>query len=209
MGRKSSFEKGTQDNIEKFTSLAAGAIDTSGALLPNSYDLQTSMGQDTGAPHFADMVAEGGDHLKEYVEQPKSTGLNLRPMERLHRIQGKALMPRTSLSVTAYNVNVANPSSYKFMVNTPRVGNGALKGINHQFFLSQAIRGDVPINHHPNVCLINKSRFGRDSQNLSGLFTPHFNALYNKYTGKAFRNLVTKISGAGDKGHSETIMDHY
>ncbi len=202
----------TAPSVEKFTALAAGANDNTGMLLDDSYDLLQGADNMVPAPHFADLVAQG-DHMKDYITQPKDIGENLRPMERLQRIQGKALMPRVSTHVTPFNVDVANPTSHKYMVNTPRVET-ALKSRYKDYSQASFIRGDIPITYNPNVALIAKTVQGRDDLRLDGLFTPYFSALYNKYTGKEHKNLVMKIAGAGvasgDGGAGGgTIMDHY
>lgn len=203
---------GEKKKKEGFTSLAAGANDNTGMLLDDSYDLISGADYEVPAVHFADMVSQG-DHMKEYVSQPKSTGESLRPMERLHRVQGKSLMPRTSTYVTPFNVDVANPTSHKYMVNTPRVST-ALKSRFKDYHLSSFVRGDIPITYYPNVPLVAKTIQGRDDLRLDGLFTPYFSALYNKYTGKSYRNLVQKVAGAGQAGgygaaSGETILDNY
>lgn len=217
MNNKSKFTKGSQKtmeapDIEKFTALAAGANDNTGHLLDDAYDLVQGADHEVPAHHFADMVNQG-DHMKEYVDQPKVVGENLRPMERLHRVQGKAQVPRVSTHVTPYNVDVANPTSHMYMVNTPRVTT-ALKSKYKDYSLSSFIRGDVAITYNPNVPLISKTIQGRDDLRLDGLFTPYFTALYNKYTGKEHKNLVQKVAGAGQAGgyggaSGGTIMDHY
>jgi len=196
---------------ESFTSLAAGANDNTGILLDDAYDLIPGADYEVPAAHFADLVAQG-DHMKKYVEQPKSAGQNLRPMERLHRVQGKALMPRTSTYVTPFNIDVANPTSHKYMVNTPRVST-ALKSRYKDYSMASFIRGDIPITYYPNVPLIAKTIQGRDDLRLDGLFTPYFTALYNKYSGSEYKSLVTKIAGAGQAGgyggaSGSTILDH-
>jgi len=198
---------------EEFASLAAGAVDNIGSLLDDQYDLIAAPDSQVPAAHFADMVAESGDHLKQYMEQPAKTGESLRPMERLHRLQGDKLMPRISSMVTPFNIDVANPSSHKYMVNTPRV-TSALKSRYKDYSLSSFTRGDVPINYHPNVPLIAKTTQGRDDLRLDGLFTPMFTALYNKYTGAGYKSLVQKVAGAGQAGgyggaSGEIVMDGY
>ena len=201
-----------ESNIEHFTGLAAGANTNTGILLDDSYDLIP--GADDGIPahHFADMVNQG-DLLNEFVQQPKNLGDNLRPMERLNNVQGSALMPRTSTYVTPYNVDVANPSSSKYMVNTPRVTT-SLKSPYKDYSQSTMIRGDIPITYHANVPLVAKTRQGRDDLNLSGLFSVYFKGLYDKYTGQAHKNLVQKVAGAGQAGgyggsSGEIIMDNF
>jgi hypothetical protein len=214
MKKKSSYSKGTQENaeIEKFTALAAGANDNTGVLLDDSYDLV--QGADDGIPahHFADMVNQG-DLMKEFATQPKNVGENLRSMERLQRVQGKALMPRTSTSITPFNVDVANPTAYSFRAAAPRA-TSALKSKYKDYSMSTFIRGDIPITYYPGVPLIAKTHQGRDDLMLSGLFTPYFNALYNKYTGKEYKNLVQHVAGAGQAAGyggaaGGVIMDHY
>jgi hypothetical protein len=200
-------------HTEKFTALAAGANDNTGMLLDDSYDLLPGADYEVPAVNFADMVSEGADHMKDYMSQPKSTGESLRPMERLHRVQGKALMPRVSTYVTPFNVDVANPTSQQYMVNTPRVST-ALKSKYKDYSLASFTRGDIPITYYPNVPLIAKTTQGRDDLRLDGLFTPQFEALYNKYSGKSFRNLIQKVGGAGQAGgyggaSGEIIMDSY
>jgi hypothetical protein len=129
---------------------------------------------------------------------PKGTVENFRPMERLNRVQGSELMPRISNNVTPYNIDVADPTTFSYQVNPPRV---ELK--NRVFDRSDPYRGDIPITYYPNVSLINRSQWGRDSLNLSGFFSDGFNALYNKTTGKQFKNMPQKIV------NEETIMDAY
>jgi len=217
MQNKSNFIKGSQKNdeknaVENFTALAAGANDNTGMLLDDSYELLQGADNNIPASNFADMVNQG-DHMKEYIEQPKSLGEHIRPTERLHRIQGKALMPNTSKYVTPFNVDVANPTSHKYMVNTPRVSS-ALRSRYLSTDLSTMIRGDIPITYYANVPLVSKSSIGREALNLAGLFTPYNVALYNKYTGKAHKNLVQKVAGAGQASgyggaSGETLLDAY
>ncbi len=198
--------------VKTETFVAAGGLDNVGALLDDQYDLIHAPDSEVPASHFADLVAEGGDRL-QYIEQPPTTGTGLRPIERLHRIQGKALMPRTSINVTPYNIDVANPTSHKYMVNTPRV-TSALKSRFKDYSLSSFVRGDIPIKYFPNVALIAKTIQGRDDLRLDGLFTPHFVALYNKYSGKAYKNMPIHVAGAGQAGgfggaSGEIVMDNY
>lgn len=184
----------------------AGQLDNVGSLLDDQYDLLQAPDMEAPAAHFADLVADDST-----IEQPADLTDSARPMERLHRIQGQSLMPRTSRNVTPYNVDVANPTSHSYMASQPRV---QLKSRFKDYSLSGMIRGDVPVNHHPNICLISKTTQGRDDLRLDGLFTPHFVSLYNKYTGKAFKNMPMHVAGAGQAGgyggaSGEIVMDHY
>ncbi len=188
------------DKIEPFTSLSAGANDNTGMLLDDAYDLITGADHEVPAQNFADMIPEH-DYTKNYVQEKKE-GPNLRSMERLHRVQGKSLMPRTSTSVTPFNIDISNPSAYQYAVNTPRVSS-ALKSRFKDYSLANFLRGDVLIQYDPNVPLISKTIQGRSDVRHDGFFSNGFNAKFNKYTGKGFKNLVQKVS------NGETIMDHY
>lgn len=193
-------------NTEGFTSTAAGAIANIGSLLDDSYQLVPGADNDVPAVHFADLVDQG--NLPREM-QPRTEQGGLKPMERLERIQGKGLMPRVSTSVTPHAINIADQAVHMFMVNAPRAAT-ALKSPYQDYSMSTMIRGDIPINYHPNVCLIAKTRQGVDDQKLDGLFTPHFNHLYNRLTGKEFKNLPIHIAGAGHGAGAQagTIMDN-
>jgi hypothetical protein len=179
----------------------------------DSYDILA--GADNGIPahHFADMVNRG-ERPSEYAKQPKDMSDNMRPSERLDKIQGSSLMPRVSTYVTPYNIDVALPTSgsHSYMVGTPRVQ--TLKSRFKDYDLASFIRGHIPITIHPNICLIDKTYLGRDDLRMDGLMSPTNNALYNKYTGKAYKNLVQHVAGAGSAGgyggsSGGTIMDSY
>lgn len=195
---------------EHFTALAAGAIDNVGSLLDDSYELIPGADNDVPATHYADLVDQG-DLPREM--QPKNEVENFKPMERLERIQGKGLMPRVSTAVTPYAVDVADPAIHMFMVNAPKA-QSALKSRYKDYSLSSFIRGDIPIQYFPDVPLISKTEQGVDDLRLDGLFTPHFNALYQQYTGKAFKNLPVHVAGAGQAAgyggaSSGVIMDGF
>lgn len=184
---------------EGFTGLAAGANDNTGMLLDSAYDLLPGADSGVPAPHFADMVRERSSVPSDIASQSKTPTASVRPMERLHRVQGKSLMPRISTHVTPYNVDVANPTSHKYMVNTPRVTT-ALRSRYRDGSFSTYLRGDIPIRYNPNVALIERSRIGRDALVLDGFFSDGYRALYDKYTGAAYKSLVQKVAGAGQAG---------
>jgi hypothetical protein len=203
-----------KNNIEKFTALSAGAINNVGMFFDDSYDLLP--GADNGIParHFADMV-NIGEQQKEYVKQPKDLGNRMRPSDRMDQIQGASLMPRVSTYVTPYNIDVALPSSgsHSYMVGAPQVST-ALKSKYKGYDLASMIRGDPPIKYHPNICLIAKTRLGRDDLRMDGFMSQATSALYNKYTGAAYKNLVQHNAGAGTaSGYGGSsggvIMDSY
>lgn len=139
--------------------------------------------------HFADMV--GGVQTKFYDFQPEESK-KIRPMERLSRVQGSQAMPRTSKNVTAYNVDVADPSAYMYQVQTPRV----LK-LDPLAAKADPYRGDIPITIYADVPVVGRSKYGRDSLRLDGYFSESLNRLFDKYTGKAFTNKPMAVVNQG------------
>ena len=163
-------------NSKKESYSNIGALDNVGSL-DSSYELVQSPDEEVPAAHFADLV-DTGDQM-ELIKQPKGLGEELRPIERLERISTRNLLPKTAANVTPYHVDVANAATWAFSVNAPRV---QLK--NRLNLLADPYRGDIPITYHPDVALIGKSSYGRDSIRLDGFFSDHFAALYDKYTGR-------------------------
>ena len=172
--------------------VSAGGIDNIGSLMDDQYEPIGAPDVDIPAQQFADVVSSCDK--SPCTQNPAEEMVN--PMERLERVQSNSLMPRTSLGVTPYNIDVANPTSHKYMVNTPRVST-ALKSKYKDYGLSSFIRGDIPITYNPNVPLVAKTIQGRDDLRLDGLFTPHFLSLYRKYTGKAYKNMPQYTGGGG------------
>lgn len=186
----------TPEKKESFTGLAAGSLDNIGTV-SDSYDLMHSPddSQNLPTPHFADLVKQN-ESVEHFQIQPKTLEESYSPMERLDRVQGSDLLPRLSSHVTPYNVDVANPISHQFMVSAPRVATG-LKSRFKCYDESCMLRGDIPITYHPNIPLVSKTQQGVDDTRLDGFFTPYYQSLYNKYTGKEYRNVVQKVSGTG------------
>ena len=216
-GKKSNFSKGTVDNkdvetnVKVETFLNTGGLDHSGAFLDNQYDLIQSPDQQIAATEFADLVSDNSDLQLRSQKQPTYNGANMKPMERLSRIQGKSLMPRTSENITPFAVQLGNPKSFKFSTNQARV---QLKSPQFSSDLYSMTRGDIPIKYNRNVPLISVSRYGRDSQNFSAMFSAGGIALYNKYTGGSYKSLPVLTAGSGQAGgyggsSSEVIMDNY
>jgi len=219
VGKKSNFTKGTVDNKNKDietdlkieTFLHTGGQDHLGALLDNQYDLVQSPDQKVAATEFADLVSDQSDLALRESKQPVHNGTNMKPMERLAGIQGKALMPRTSENITPYAVQLGNPKSLKFSTNQARV---QLKPKLYEAGLYAATRGDIAITYNRNVPLISVSQYGRENQRFDGLCSAGSIALYNKYTGSAYKSLPVLTAGAGQSSgyggsSSETIMDNY
>lgn len=178
---------------ESYSNLAD--VDNVGSLDGTQYDLIPAAEMEMPAAHFADLVDEG-DHT-DIIQQPHDILDHLRPMDRLARLTASQLLPRTAASVTPYNIDVADPNTYLFSVNGPKV---QLK--NRLASQADFYRGDIPIKYHPNIALIGKSSNGRDSQKLDGTFSAHGFALWNKYTGKGYLNMPLKVA------NQETVMDY-
>lgn len=201
-----------EKTTEGFTGLAAGANTNIGTIIDDAYGLTRGADQQELAPHFADMVydSDPSAHMKS---ESKCTSSDLKPMERLHRLQGEGLMPRVSSHVTPFNIDVANPTSVSFMANAPRVS-GAVRSRLYKSDLFTSIVGDPPITYHPNIPVVAKSQYGVDSLKLNGVFSDQYEGLYNKYTGKEYRNIVQKVAGAGQASgyggaSGGVLLDYY
>lgn len=163
-----------------------GDVDNVGSL-DDSHEI---VKQQEDAEYYAKLVS--GDELSNYETMP-----GIRPMERLERIQGSDMLPRVSRNVTPYNVDIADPKTHSFMVNPPRV---QLK--DPQAMQADPLRGDIPITYHPDISLVNRTRYGRDSLRLDGFFSSAYVDLYGKFTGRGYRNAPIKII------NEEVLMDY-
>lgn len=166
--------------------MAAGAMNHLDSL-DARYELIDAPDAAVPAEHFADLV-DCGDQ-QGCVQAPDTVE---NPLERLERLQSKSMLPMTAAHLPQYNVDVANPATYSFAVSAPRV---LLK--NRLHMQADPLRGDVPIRFHPDVPLIGKSSNGRDSWRGDGFFSDHFAALYNKNTGRAYKNMPLKVAVQG------------
>lgn len=190
INRKTLFNK----NIQGY--MSAGAMDHLDSL-DSRYELIESPDQVVPAEHFADLVDSGDQAQIVGNLQDPNQYESLKPLERLDRLQDKNMLPSTAAHLPQYNVDVANPATYSFSVNAPRV---VLK--NRLNMQADPFRGDVFIRYHPDIPLISKSSNGRDSWRGDGFFSDHFSHLYNKLTGRAYRNTPLKVSTEG------TVLDY-
>lgn len=179
--------------IEAYSNISD--LDNVGSL-DATYELVKSADEAVPVEHFADLV-DAGDQLN-LLKTPKysDTDNAIRPIDRLERIHNTNLLPRVSASTTPYNIEIANPSTWAFSVNAPRV---QLK--NRLYDAADVYRGDIAIRYMPNVPLISASSYGRDSQRLDGFFSDASRSIFSKYSGRAFRNMPIKTSVGG------TVMD--
>ena len=174
--------------------VAAGALDHLDSL-DSRYELVDSPDEAVPAEHFADLV-DSGDQAR-LVRQANAVGSELRPLERFERLQGDAQVPLTAAHLPAFNIDAANPSVHAFAVQAPRV---LLK--NRLAMQADMVRGDIPIRFFPDVAMIGKSQYGRDSLNMAGTFSDQFKSLYNKLTGRAFKSMPLQVATQG------TVMDY-
>lgn len=116
-------------------------------------------------------------------------------VDRLDRID-PSILPRTSSSVTPYNIDVADPTTYTFQVHAPRVIRKDKLSV-----LADPFRGDIPISIYPDVPLIGKSQYDRDSLRMDGFFSEAMAQRYDRLTGRNATNMPQYSSQGG------TIMD--
>lgn len=90
---------------------------------------------------------------------------------------------------------MANPSAYAFAVQAPRV---LLK--DRLAMQADMIRGDIPVKYHPDVCMVAKSQYGRDSLRLDGTFSDQFKYLYNQLTGRQYKNMPLQVANQATVG---------
>jgi hypothetical protein len=122
--------------------------------------------------------------MTEFYTSPnnKMNSNQQKTIQRLDRLEPH-LLPATSQNVTPYNIDVADPIAYSFVVNAPRV-------IRKDRLALQAdpFRGDIPINIYPDIPIIQRSQYNRDSLRIDGAFSDALSQTYNKLTGKAYFN---------------------
>ena len=175
--------------------MAAGQLNHLDSIDPR-YEMIEDPVDQVPAEHFADLV-DSGDQARMVKQQPGRRGENIKPLERLERLQDRNLIPLTAAHVPQYNIDVANPAAYAFAVQAPRV---ILK--DRQNMQADPMRGDIPIRYHPDVPLVSKSQYGRDSLRLDGFFSDHYAHLYNKLTGRGYKNMPLQVATEG------TVMDY-
>lgn len=195
-------------NVESFDGQLAGSmtnvgsIETNVALHPSSEDSNLP-----SAINFADMVNEDPQTLGT---APPSSAPS-KPMDRLSRQQGSALMPRIAGDATPFNVDLADPRAAIYQVKGPNVVT-ALRSRYQETGLRHAIDGDIAIRHYPNVSLIAKSHIGSEALNVSGIHQYNGIGEYSTLTGGGFKNLPQYTAGAGQASgymgvSSGVIMD--
>lgn len=114
-----------------------------------------------------------------------------RTLNRLDRIDSD-LLPKTSTNVTPYNIDVADPTAYSFQVHAPRVIRK-----DRLAMLADPLRGDPPIKIYPDIPMVQRSQFNRDSLRLDGTFSEALAKSYDRMTGKSYFNKPSMLSHGG------------
>lgn len=110
-------------------------------------------------------------------------------------------LPMSSAQTVPFDPDVANTNIHAFQVNAPRVNMGLSKLAK----LADPIRGDIPVTVHPDIPLIGKSIYGRDSLRLDGTFSDYGRQLYHNLqagASQAYKNINSQLTSTG-----ELIMD--
>lgn len=169
---------------ESFTPFATNSIDHIGGLEDpkREYYNTSSISNIGGGNNGYSMIPPEGNGYYNPIIQERYSNNEAQTIQRLDRIDNN-LIPKTSLNVTPYDVDVADPQFYIYQVQPPRV----LRK-DPQAMQADPVRGDIPIRAYPDIPLIEKSQYGRDSLRLDGTFSEALRGLYNKYTGGAYLN---------------------
>lgn len=122
------------------------------------------------------------------VADVQRTSNEIKTLERLDRID-KDLLPKISKNVTPYNIDVADPVTYTYQVHAPRVIRKDRLALE-----ADPVRGDIPINIYPDVPIIQRSQFNRDSLRLDGTFSEALAKTYDRLTGKTYFNQPIHLS---------------
>jgi hypothetical protein len=96
---------------------------------------------------------------------------------RYQKLHDSTKLPAATSYLTNYDTDVANPSFYAYSQRAPRV---IVKSRVYDN-CGDYIRGDLPIKRHPDVALIEKSSYGRESTRFSGTFNPKYDQMIADY----------------------------
>jgi hypothetical protein len=122
---------------------------------------------------------------------PRRTSQEIQTIQRLDRID-KNLLPVVSQNVTPYNIDVADPVTYTYQIHAPRVIRKDRLALE-----ADPVRGDIPISIYPDVPIIQRSQFNRDSLRLDGTFSEALAKTYDRLTGKTYFNMPIHLSHGG------------
>ena len=139
-----------------------------------------------------DIGHTGGFRNTNYEEEVLTNGNSFSSIgdhDKEHFCNG---IPKISNDIMPYDISVADPSTYLFRTSLPRVNI-----FDRVARLADPYRGDVPITEHPDIALIARSQYGRDSERHDGFFSDGYKKLYDTYTEAATYSRPQYIANQG------------
>lgn len=172
-----------KDGQEGFGSYASNSVGHSGGF--DYKRLGKEMNETAGEPIVSSSVVGQGNH-------PLANPNHVSNVERMTRDSMTSMMPTVANNVVPFDVSVADPNTYLFRTQLP-----AIQILTRQAREADVYRGDIPITYHPDIPLIEKSRFDRDAIRHDGFFSDAFAKSYAQYSNSAFINKPQYVSNGG------------
>lgn len=179
-------KKQTYANVNDMT--GAGTFDNiAPPMNPNETD---------DALSFADLVDDTTTSKYQTVaHMSESTA-----MKDLEKEFEAARLPKTAQNVTPYNIDVADPKSFSYMANMPRV---SIKPKTWEG--ADPYRGDIPIRYNPNIALVTKSQYDKDSQRTDTMFSDATFEAADRLQQKAYKSMPMQVSVGGIVGDYTSV----
>lgn len=137
---------------------------------------------------FADLV-DDSNHAKYQTIANLSQSTAMKDLEREFEA---ARLPKTAQNVTPYNIDVADPKSFSYMANMPRV---TIKPKTWEG--ADPYRGDIPIRFNPNIALVTKSQYDKDSQRTDTMFSDATFEAAERLQQSAYKSMPMQVSLGG------------
>jgi hypothetical protein len=115
---------------------------------------------------------------------------------RMAALQGAELLPQTASGISSWAVDAADPATFSFAVQAPRVQLKPKLGA----AAYSLVRGDIGIQYYPEIPMVGRSQYDRDNW-ISGFFSPQNQVMWDRFTGAEYKNMPQYVSAQG------TIMD--
>lgn len=111
--------------------------------------------------------------------------------KRMETLQGAELLPKTTSGITQWAVDAADPATFSFAVQAPRVQLRPKLGTPAYAM----VRGDIGITYYPEIPMVGRSQYDRDNW-ISGFFSPQNQQLWNRASGAEYKNMPMFVSGS-------------
>lgn len=111
--------------------------------------------------------------------------------KRMETLQGAELLPKTTSGITQWAVDAADPATFSFAVQAPRVQLRPKLGTPAYAM----VRGDIGITYYPEIPMVGRSQYDRDNW-ISGFFSPQNQMLFSRFNGSEYRNMPMHVSGS-------------